>query len=432
MESIRFTELMSGYFKKHARPHDHYLGIEFEHFLVDRKSLKSYAYFEPNGQKDIVKRLIKSGWNTIVEEDNNPLGIERDGSTITFEPGGQFEISLKPLKKLEEIHRTYRNIIDDIYQLLSPDQALVSLNYHPRTRISELPILPKKRYRMMYDYFMAKGGMSHYMMKGTAATQVSIDYSDEADFIKKFRVANFISPVLSYLFDSTVIFEGELYPGENLRVLIWNNTDKDRSKMVPGSLDKAFGFRDYAQYLLNTPPIFLRKGKNEIFTGADKLRDIMVNHEFDEKDLEHVLSMVFPDIRLKKFIEMRPADSLPYPFGFAVAGIAKAIFCSQGLLDELYERSLFYKDSWVKKQNSGLAKIPPEIDESFLNLKEFIINQSEKALNRHEHKYLSLFMDKIREHGSISRWLKKLYKRDIKEFLRAVEVCAGKQGESND
>ncbi len=422
MKSSEFIEFQVAYFKKHARTGTHFLGIEFEHFLIDRVSLRSYSYSEPDGSCDIVKKLIKKGWNIISEENGNPLGIEKGGSTITFEPGGQLEISLKPLKDIREVENAYKAIIAEIYEELGSSQALVSVNYHPRSRISDLPILPKRRYHIMYDYFVGKGGMSHYMMKGTAATQVSIDYSDEEDFIKKFRVANYIAPVISSIFDSSVVFEGKLYEGENLRAMIWNSTDRDRSKMVPCSLDKIFGFRDYALYLLNVPPIFIKKNDAEIFTGNSRLKEIIRNHVLNENDLEHLMSMVFPDIRVKRFIEMRTADSLPYPYAYAVAAMAKSIFCTPHVLQELYNRSLRIKDSWILRQNEGLAKIPADVDESFMELKDYIISSAERNLNQADQAYLYPFLDKIREHGSISRWLKGLYRTDKNAFLKAIEV----------
>jgi len=248
MDTKTYIDLQVAYFKEHARANPNLLGVEFEHFLIDNQTLRSYSYFETNGQKEIIQRLLKDrrGWRLILEEEGYPLGIEKNGSTITFEPGGQMEISLKPFSKISEIDAAYKDIIEDIYAHLAPNQILASVGYHPKTKIDTLPILPKKRYQMMYEYFKTHGDKSHNMMKGTAATQVSIDYSDEADFVKKYKVAHFLAPVLASIFDATPIFEGEVYDKENARVAIWEETDPPRSKLVPGVISSTFDFSSYA------------------------------------------------------------------------------------------------------------------------------------------------------------------------------------------
>lgn len=422
MDAKDYIEIQAEYFKKYARTTRHLLGIELEYFLTDRNTHRSYSYFEPDGTRHIIERLADKNWNTIIEEGGYTLGLEKDENTITFEPGGQLEISIKPLENIEEIEEANKSILSDISRELKEGQALVSASYHPKTRISELPILPKKRYHMMFEYFKGHGRLSHYMMKGTAATQVSIDYSDEDDFIRKFRVANFISPVLSDIFDSTVIFEGEIYNNGNLRKAIWNETDRQRSSLVPGSLDKIFGFREYAQYLLNVPPIFIKKDGKAIYTGDKKLKDIIGDYTFSETELEHILSMVFPDIRLKKFIELRMADALPYPYCYAAACIIKAVFFTQKIIDALYEKSLSYRDSWVERQNTSLAENPSSVDDTFLELKDYIIKESPRVLSCDELNYLNPFLDIIYADKSVSNQLKNLYREDIKAFYRAIEV----------
>lgn len=411
------------YFKRNASSNGNLLGVEFEHFLVDKDTLRSYSYFEPGGQRDIVKGLINNKkWNLISQENGYPLGLEKDGSTITFEPGGQMEISLKPLVKVSEIKEAYEDIIEDIYSEMSPNQILTSIGYHPKTKIAELPILPKNRYQIMFDYFKTHGAKSHNMMKGTAATQVSIDYSNEEDFIKKYRVAHFIAPVLASLFDSSPIFEGELYAKENLRVAIWEETDPPRSKLVPGVLDTRFDFEGYAKYLLEVPPIFIVKDGVELYTKETPLKELLAKHQFTEKELEHIMSMVFPDVRVKKFIEIRMADALPYPYGLAVVEMIKGIFYTTEVLDELYEKSLLYNDDWVLEQNRGLIEDPVKVDNTFLDLKKTIIEESLKLVSEEENIYLQNFFALINEHGSISNWLKNLYINNLNLFKETIAV----------
>ena len=242
---------IKSYFSKCIHDDNELLGLEIEHFLVDKKTLKSISYSKEGGQRNILIRMLELGWEVLSKEGNNILGIKKEGSTITLEPGGQFEFSIKAYENIEDIKRDYIKILEDVYKVIDEDKDLILIGYHPNTKIDELELLPKERYDMMYSYFKGKGEFCHNMMKGTASLHVAIDYKDEEDFIKKFRTANFLTPFISRLFDSTPVFEKEIYPQNNLRIKIWQNTDIKRSKSVPGSLDKKFDFDDYAEYILS-------------------------------------------------------------------------------------------------------------------------------------------------------------------------------------
>ena len=428
MDIQAYIDEQVAYFKTNASSNGSVLGVEFEHFLVEKDTLRSYSYFEPGGQKDIVNRLLKNkNWKLISQESGYPLGLEKDGSTITFEPGGQVEISLKPLAGVLEVKKAYDEIINDIYSEMTPNQFLVSIGYHPKTKIAELPILPKNRYQMMFDYFKTHGAKSHNMMKGTAATQVSIDYSSEEDFIKKYRVAHFIAPILASLFDSSPIFEGEVYEKENARVSIWEETDPPRSKLVPGVLSTSFSFESYAKYLLDVPPIFIIKDGAEIYTKEATLKELLAKYKFSEKELEHILSMVFPDVRVKKFIEIRMADALPYPYGLAVVAMIKSLFYTPSILDKLYEKSLSFSDDWVLEQNRGLIESPINVDNTFVELKKIILDETLRVIDKEEIPYVTSFIALINEHGSISNWLKKLYINDWDLFRETIAVPRRKE-----
>ena len=351
-----YIEKQVDFFKAHATESPKLLGMEYEHELIDVATLRSYDYFEDNGQKQMMEKLHQSGWEILQIEDDCILGLVKNQSTITLEPGGQVEISLKPFDSVALIQKEYTQIITEIQAVLAPNQALASIGYHPKSKIDELTLLPKKRYHLMYDYFKGAGAFCHNMMKGTCATQVSIDYIDEADFIKKFRVANHLSPALASLFDSTPIFEGALTDGSHMRSRIWAETDIRRSKLIPGSLSKPFGFADYAAYVLSLPPILLYS-EGELFHSEKEILENELNHyAFTEEELEHHLTMVFPDVRLKKFIEIRMPDALPYPFNLAVTALVKGIFYDTQMLEKYYQKSLEVNDDWVIHQNACLIQ----------------------------------------------------------------------------
>ena len=418
----QYVEKNTAYFLEQSKESAYLLGAEMEHFLINRDTLRSYRYDEPGGQKEILEQLHESGWNIIGIEDGNILGLEKSGSTVTLEPGGQIEFSLRPFETVGEIDKEYRAIANEIKALLRPEQALVSIGYHPKTKISELPLLPKKRYAMMFDYFKEHGRFCHNMMKGTASTQVSIDYLNEEDFIKKFRVANFISPVMANLFDSTPIFEGEKYSGRNCRTAIWEETDIKRSKLIPGSLDSRFDFESYSKYLLKMPPILLLSNGVVNYTKNQPLEDLLGDFPLTVSDLEHIQTMVFPDVRLKKYLEIRMADALPYPYNLSVVALIKALFYDSRNLDELYELSLKYDDAWVRRQNVQLTKRDEQMDSDFVALTDKIMKMALESLDSDEIWPLEKLRALREQEQSMSFYLNRLYDEDQKAFVKSIEV----------
>lgn len=415
-----YIEKQVDYFKRASSKEPKLLGMEFEHHLIDVTTLRSYDYFEENGQKQMMARLKANGWAVLQEEEGNILGLVKNGSTITLEPGGQVEISLKPFDQVDMIQREYEHIIAEIYEVLAPGQALASIGYHPKTKISELSLLPKKRYHMMYDYFKDAGAFCHNMMKGTCATQVSIDYKDEQDFIRKFRVANFLAPALASLFDSTPIFEGELECGRHMRTRIWSQTDIRRSKLIPNSLTKQFGFSDYAAYILSLPPILLYSEGQLLSLEKEILEHSLDRYAFTDEELEHHLSMVFPDVRLKKFIEIRMPDALPYPYNLAVSALIKAIFYHEETLEKYYLKSLEVDDQWVIAQNKALISGMQSLE--LQSMMDDLLCDAIEVLPANEASILQSFKAVITEWGSFTAYLRHLAQTDVQAFSEAIVV----------
>lgn len=422
MNKKEYIHHQAMYFQNACKEEAKWIGAELEHFLVELPSMRSYSYFEADGQKEVVERLTQMGWEVFLLENDYPLGIKKSGHTITFEPGGQFEISLAPFASVAEMDRAYRQVLSEVESVLKPHQALVSIGYHPSTLISELPLLPKKRYQFMFDYFKTHGDKGHYMMKGTAATQVSIDYTSEVDFIKKFRVAHFLAPILASLFDATAIFEGQIHSKGNLRTQIWMGTDRPRSKLVKGTLDKVFGFADYVKYLLSLSPIFIpREGVYETFDGQP-LEAFIESRAWSIEDFEHIQSMVFPDVRLKKYLEIRMADAMPYPYNMSFMAAIETIFYDVDLLNDLYAQSLKYDDAWVERQNDYLALGDEEALSEVTKLKKMLLEAIKKHMKAENKPYFDPFEKCLQSHGSISSWLKKLYAKSPQQFAEAIRI----------
>ncbi len=405
-----FKDKIKSYFSKCLHNDNQYLGLEIEHFLVDKKSLESISYSKKGGQRDILIKMLDLGWEIFSKEGENILGIKKDESTITLEPGGQFEFSIKAYENIEDVKKDYIKILKDVYKVIDNDKDLILIGYHPNTKIDELELLPKERYDIMYNYFKGKGEYCHNMMKGTASLHLAIDYKDEEDFIRKFRTANFLTPFLSRLFDSTPFFEKKTYEKNNLRIKVWQNTDIKRSKSVPGSLDKNFTFDDYTQYILESEPIFVENQGRTLSTQRNKVIDIYDKHNFEKKDVEHILGMVFPDVRLKNYIEIRIADSIRYPYFLSLLSLVKGIFYSNKNLKKYYQMSLKYNDEDIKKLNNLLidnihcSYKDIEMDQMVMEL----IKDAKRELDAKDVVYLDKLEELINNYGSMAEKLKKI------------------------
>ena len=320
------------------------IGMEIEHIVVDAITHKSVDYYEDSGIESILKDMAPLGYEVILEGES-VVGLKHPDYIITLEPGGQVEISIKPCRELPEIYSIYWTFLDHILPILKKNkQWMMCIGYHPKSMIRELPFNPKKRYRFMSDYLEKTGRYAHYMMKGTASLQVVIDYQNQADFIEKFRVAHFLMPFLALLSDNAPFFEGSISEQFSMRTAIWDETDPARCALIPGVMDQEFGYSAYADYILRTPPILIQKEQQFIGTGDRKTIDLEGLEHFSDEETDHLLSMVFPDVRVRRYIEIRMADSLPLPLSFAFTTLIKNLFYQETSLKYLYHLSLSMTD----------------------------------------------------------------------------------------
>ena len=361
MNNKKQIEEIAKYFKRNEKKEASFnIGVEFEHFIVDKDSLKTISYYGTEGVENTLKELLSKRWQGKYEGDYL-LGLSKDGTTITLEPGSQLELSIKPYKNIEEIKKEYSRFLDEIVPILeAKNQALIATGYQPESKISDIKMIPKKRYEYMFDYFKSKGQYAHNMMKGTASVQLSIDYESEEDYVKKFKIASALSPVIYAMFDNSPFFEGNVSNVHCLRNIIWENCDSDRCGIVDKTFDGLFGYDQYAEYILNSPPIFIDNGETIIFTDKKMYKEIFNPEQYSLKELEHVLTMVFPDVRTKKYIEIRMIDAVPYPLNFAAIALWKGILYNQSNLDKVYQ--------YVKSLNiDDINKAKKDIVEKGLN-----------------------------------------------------------------
>lgn len=372
-------------------PDDLRLGLELEHFVVYEKDLSTVSYYGVDGVESSLEEFSKDAKN-IKREDGHIIEVDKEDYYITLEPGSQLEISVEKTDSIFKIEQTYKKFLNEFLPILKKkNQALINLGYHPVTRIEEIKLIPKERYNIMYEYFNSKGKYAHNMMKGTAATQVSIDYTDETDYAKKIRVSNAISPVLYAMFENAYIFEGQPTKNHCVRALIWENCDDDRTGIVPGSLEDNFKYTDYVNYILNKPPIFTVRNGKIIKTFEKKVIEVIDEKNLTEEEIRHLMSMFFPDVRTKTYIEMRMMDSVPFEFALSSVALIKGLFYDKKNLDFLYEKVKKIDEKQVnlgKEEiiKNGLLSLYGE--NNMIDIAKKLLNLAQEGLNDDEKKYL--------------------------------------------
>ncbi len=416
------VEEIAKYFKDNEKEEkDFKIGVEFEHFIIDKDTLETISYYGPGGVEETLNEMLPMGWEGNYEG-GHLLGLSRDGNFVALEPGSQFELSVRPEKNIEDIKKIYFDFLNEVIPILEKkNQVLINTGYQPETKIADIKRIPKKRYKYMYEYFKTRGSHAHNMMKGTGALQASFDYSSEEDYAKKLKVASSLSPVMYAMFDNTFYFEQKpQLEKRNLRSFIWENCDSDRCGVVDGVLDKVFEYKDYAEYVLNGPPIFIDDGKSLYYTGAKKYKEIFDPNNYTIEELEHVLTMFFLDVRCKKYIEIRVFDSIPYPLNFAAVALWKGIFYNENNLNKVhkYVENITTEDINKSKMEIIDKGLDAKLGKNYIHeISKELITISKTELTKDEIKYIEPLEEMINEKKTPYDITKEKYKLGKKEAL---------------
>lgn len=332
------VRVLVDYFKSgEKRKEDFKIGVEFEHIVVDEQTLQTVSFYGEEGISSSIESLKKQGW-TISYEEGFAVGAEKGPYSISTEPGGQFELSIAANGSIESLDHQYILFIEEVWPIFyDKSQRLLGIGYHPLSSIDEIKISPKKRYDYMYNHFKTRGTRSHNMMKGTAAVQIVLDYHNEEDFVNKYRIGSALSPIMYTIFENAYIFESKPANIHGVRQHIWKNTDPSRSGLLKTAFDDDFSYASYAEYILNNDPIFLDDDKGLRSSEGKLFRDIFDPYNYDEDEIFHAVSIVFPDVRLKKYLEYRMMDSLPYPLNFSPVSLFTGLLYDEDNLESLGE-----------------------------------------------------------------------------------------------
>lgn len=408
-------------------PKNFRLGLEMEHFCVDKESLDTLDYYSELGVEDSLEILNKDkGFEISLMEDGDILGLKKDEFAISVEPAGQFEVAIDGKSKIPDIKKAYDRVMSEIVEVFDEkNQYLVTLGYHPKSKINDLKIIPKKRYEYMSRYFKEFGGKyALNMMKGTASLQTAIDFENEEDFKLKFFVANALSTFLYSLFDNSYIFEGESYKERNLREKIWQYCDPKRTGVYDFAFDDDFSFEKYAKKILDTDIIFINENGTDKYLGNVKFSEVMDIDSSDEM-IFHALSIVFPDVRVKNYIEIRMPDEVPAPYNFAFLALIKGLFYNKKNLLEL--RDIFSDmnyENYEKLRDESYEKgIFAKYGDNTINQWLLIfIDMAKKGLQDDEREFLRPIEELMEVKKTLRDKFEFFYKEDPKNAVKIFSV----------
>lgn len=314
------------------------LGVEVEHFIV-KNSNEPVMFSDEHGVDWLLNELSGAFPLKTYGTDGELIGVARDGQSVTLEPGAQVELSSGPYDKVCSIQKDFEQFVRTVSEALAPyDEHIVALGYRPRGIAADIELIPKKRYAFMDTYFARIGDYGRRMMRCSAATQISIDFFSEADCLRKLRLASILAPLLTLICDNTPVFENEPSSHPMMRADVWRYCDPDRCESVPNVADKGFSLQSYAAFVLDTPAILVPDG-DDYRPTAETFGEVYANALMNRHEIEHALSMLFTDVRVKTYLEIRPADSMPAPYVAAYASLIKGLlYCEKNLdrLDALY------------------------------------------------------------------------------------------------
>ena len=319
---------------KGMKPRDQWrIGAEHEKFAFRRSDLSRPSYDAPDGIRAMLDGLTRFGW-TPVEEGGHVIALERantEGMTasVSLEPGGQFELSGAPLKDVHDIcDETGRHLVEVKTVADELGLGFLGLGFDPKWTRADVPIMPKGRYDIMRAYMPKVGSLGLDMMLRTCTIQSNLDFETEADMVAKFRTSLALQPIATALFANSPFTEGRPNGFLSARANVWTDTDPDRTGMLDFVFADGFGFETYVDYALDTPMYFVKRDGRYIDASGQSFRDFMEGRlpalpgEYPTaKDWADHLTTLFPEVRLKSYLEMRGADGGPWSRICALQGL---------------------------------------------------------------------------------------------------------------
>ncbi len=362
-EAITSKRQLVEYLEQGCKPREQWrIGTEHEKFAFDLATLRRLPYEGPRGIQALLKGMQRFGWQP-VEEDGNVIALGCGACSVTLEPGGQFELSGAPL---ETIHKTCDEVQTHLKQVKEIGAELgtgmIGLGFDPKSTRAEVPWMPKGRYRIMREQMMRRGSLGLDMMLRTCTVQVNLDFESEADMVRKLRTSLALQPVATALFADSPFTEGKPNGFKSYRSHVWTDTDPDRTGMLPFAFEPAMGFERYVDYMLDVPMYFVYRDGRYLDTAGQSFREFLAGRlpalpgEVPSMgDWVNHLTTAFPEVRLKRYLEMRGADGGPWDRLCALPALWVGLLYDSRALDEASE---MVKDWTVAEQAELRREVP--------------------------------------------------------------------------
>lgn len=340
------------------------IGTEHEKFGFERGTLRPIPYEGERGVRAMLEGMRRvTGWDAI-EDEGRIIGLAGDGGAISIEPGGQFELSGAPLDNLHETCREANAHLRQVREVADPlEIGFLGMGMNPKWPLADIPFMPKSRYEIMKRYMPKVGGRGLDMMFRTCTIQVNLDYGSEADMVKKMRVGLALQPIATALFANSPFTDGAPNGYLSARAAVWQDLDADRTGDLPFAFEEGFGFEAYADWALEVPMYFVIRDHRYIDMTDVTFRDYLEGRARSRHpglvptlgDWTNHLSTVFPEVRLKSFLEMRGADGGPWRRICALPAFWVGLVYDAEALDAAWELCR----AWSAEERAALRRDVP-------------------------------------------------------------------------
>lgn len=362
---VESIEQLADFFRGGEKPRQEFrVGTEHEKVSLFEKTLEPVPYEGEHGIGALLKALLEEHDFAPLTDGDTLVGLERDGATITLEPGGQLELSGAPLVTLHETCREFRSHVSLLKQMSEPFGIVwLGLGIQPLVKVDEIPRMPRVRHDIMRDYMAAADDLGLSMMHATGTVQANFDFSSEADLARKLRTSLAASPLVTALWANSSVSGGEPNGFESYRAWVWRYTDPLRCGFLPFAFEPGFGegtaYRRYAEWALDVPVMFVLRDGVHHPMGDRSFRQLL--DETGElhptlSDWNVHLTTLFPEVRLKRIVEMRGADAVPPDLVCALPAFWKGLIYDDEALSAAGERLAHWTHAQVDALHADVAR----------------------------------------------------------------------------
>lgn len=366
LEPVTDKRQLIAYLEAGCKPREQWrVGTEHEKFVYRLDDLRPSPYEGPGGIRAFLEGLRRFGWQPVYEGDNLIALVKGRCCSITLEPGGQLELSGEPLENLhqscDEVHEHLRQVKEVAPEL---GVGLMGLGFQPKWSRQDIPWMPKGRYAVMRAYMPKMGNLGLDMMLRTCTVQVNLDFSSEQDMVKKFRVGLALQPIATALFANSPFVNGAPSGYLSYRSLVWTDTDPDRCGILPFVFESGMSFERYVDHVLDVPMYFVYRQGKYIDASGQSFRDFMAGQlpalpgELPTLgDWSDHLTTLFPEVRMKHFLEMRGADGGPWGRLCALPALWVGLTYDSAALDAAWDLAR----DWTATEHALLrAQVPQQ------------------------------------------------------------------------